>query len=818
VAQLPITEFLQDRLKEYDPNFEVRKGSAFDTLIFKPLSLIMQPLRDELDHVFIGQSLRRILQTERPDEFSEESVDDLVSNVYVYRYEGSKAGGVARVYYEYPVDREFPSGGIDIKGNNGKNYSNPAPFAITAGEMSRNVENAIYYMDIPVLSDDFGEDLNLEPDSLVSVENDPDVILVSNKNRIQGGSKRETNTELIERARKSISVRDLVTGKGFSSVLIENFPSFIREISAIGFGDPEMMRDILFNTHVGGKHDGYIKTSYITTLEKDFIGVLIDPTRSAFTTTQKELSGTTPVFLGQVAIDRSVGNPVVKEVKVAIPAEVIGDVEILSPINLSAKQYLKITIDGVTKTVRVAGEIPSQTLRTEVVIAINNAFGLAVASSLGSRIKVLSPSPGKDSNVIIEEPDSPFASALEDTFSSSGIALSSQGDGPVTFLEDVHYTISNPAGTIARVLGPVRSITSTEGITTVEDSDSIEGPIGQNIFANILEGDIVTLNHPDITGDYRVLEVLSADEIVVDHIFDDDYDLEDSISIRGTGIKDKELVYVEYYHNPVSIDIGKYVKLDSVGRNRGIRPSRDEYTITEVPLLRILSIEVIDPISGEPTGETLSGIGGYGMGGFGRGGFGIGSSAQYRLVVNSPTERFSIFEDAFISIDSAYQGFSFRIAYECVPELEDIHNFCRSDKERVLDGDILIKHFIPVYVSTTIYYSVDETDSEIPDNEILTNLVREFINTRPHGTNLDISDVKQFILSKIDPFFSYKSMIQPFTLTGVIHNTDGSLNIIKSSSYLEIPTPDPFPKYTDSPLSGRICHYLAGEIELVRLN
>lgn len=909
MAELPIADFIRERLREYDPTFEVRKGSAFDRLFFKPSQYILQPIRDEADELFVGQSLRRILAQDDPDAFNEELVDDLVSNVFVTRDEGGYSAGIARVYYASPVDREYPAEGFTAVGSNGKNYTNPAPYQITSEQMSAQIENGLYYFDIPVESDDRGLDTELEEDELVSVVGDDDVITITNKLPIRGGTDRETNTKLIERARNAITVRDLVTGKGFSATLSENFPTILREIVAIGFGDREMMRDVLFNAHVGGKHDGWVKTSNITTKHQDFIGVLLDTTRQAKTTTQLLLSGTSPVFLGEVSIDRSLGiAPFISEVKAYVAAEYTSPIDMSSPLDLSEKEYVKITIDSTTKTIRVAGTNTSSTSRNEILTSINQAFGIDVALAEGSTIRLLSPTKGSDSRILIESPTvgtDGMAAVFGDPAPASSWDIS--GSGPIVFVEGTHYSIDDANGTVARIVGPevisvgndgsvagvngplpwvgqqtaslggdtaelasdqfiilasfanpgngdkviisdsevgndgvyyveaselislgggvdnYRRVTVTRPFFGTEDASSsgvqIAFPTSKftttsGAFSLAAQYDILTITSGPYAGDYRITEIIDNNNVILDAEFVETVDFSSLYYVKRTGIKDGELIYAEFYFNPLSIDVGKYVKLDEYGRERGVRPGREDYTITDVAFLKVNSIEIIDPISREPLGQVLRGEGGYGRGGYGEGAYGVGSGSEYYLRVNEPTARFSAFEDSFIVIDSGYQGFSFRVYYDCVPEIEQIHDFCRSDRERVLDGDILVKHFIPAYVSGTIPYKIDSTDSTIPSTEELLPMVKEFISSRPAGYPLEFSDIAQFILSKTDPYRRYGGAVYPMDLKAEIHNTDGSTRIISGDKTLEVVEEDPFPAFTTRPLTARTVHWIGGDITL----
>ena len=169
MAQLPISQFLTQRLTEYDSTFELRKGTGFEQLFFKPMEFIVQPLRDEANDLFIAQSFRRILQQADPDSFDEESVDALASNLFVSRRQGGYSGGVGRAYYNEPVDREYPANGAVFQGSGGQVYVNPAPFKITSSEMSSQIEDGLYYFDIPLQSQDAGADTALDPDNLVTL-------------------------------------------------------------------------------------------------------------------------------------------------------------------------------------------------------------------------------------------------------------------------------------------------------------------------------------------------------------------------------------------------------------------------------------------------------------------------------------------------------------------------------------------------------------------------------------------------------------------------------------------------------------------------
>lgn len=812
MARLPITDFLIARLKEFDPSFEVRKGTAFEQLFFKPLQYIIQPFRDEGDAIQIAQSFRRILLTESPDSFDEEAVDALAANLFVTRVPGALSSGVARVYYDSAVNREWATGSAIFTGSNGKTYSNIAPFAITTVQMGAQIESGQFYYDLPITATEYGSDSDLEASGLVSLLGDPDYISVTNKLAISGGVARETNTTFIERTKKSIAVRDLVTGKGANATLFEVFPTSMTELQPVGFGDDEMMRDILFNTHVGGKVDFYVKTPSITTKTKNFVGLLIDDTRQTKTATNAQLFGVTYTQLKSPNIDRTGSrDPIVRELKASTAATYTSTVDLSLPVNLSAARHVKITVDSVIREINIAGAVPASTTRNEIVAKINYAFGFNVAFQVGNTLKITSPTKGLLSEVVLDNPTS-LPSALLAVF---GVASMTpiNGDGPVTFVETDHYEIDDTAGEIRRVVGPTLISSATTGASTA-GSDVFTDPT-PNQFTAVTERDIVTINSGPDAGDYRI-KTAALNSLVLDAELTNTSSSV-NYTIHHTGIKNGETVFVEFYFNPLSIDIGSLIKLDTLGKVRGIRTGREDQTIPDTAFLRIKQIELIDPITEEPLGEILSGRGGYGVGGYGEGPYGVGSGSDYYMVVNSPAERFSVFEDSYIVINSSFEGFSFGVTYECVPEVQGFHTFCRSETERVLDGDLLVKHFLPAYVSGEIFYSVDQTDSSVPDNDTLTGLVKDFIDLRPSGSVLDFSDIWQFLVRVTDPFDRFGTSVKPFTLKATVHNTDGSTTIITGTDGIVVPALDPFPKDTPRPLSPRITHWVADEIILTRV-
>lgn len=277
---LPVRDFIKQRLLEFDPTFDTGDGVATTTLLIDPLSLILQPVRDEVDQVKANQSIKTIEESADPDLFPEDVVDGLASNFVVTRKDGAQSQVTVRIRFFEPQDFSAAIGTVTALGSSGQRFVNKDAVGITAAQMALNKEGTLFFVDVICVANDVGELFNVAAGDIQSLENAPDGV-VSVTNLLDSdnlGRNRETNTELLERVKVAITVRALVTGRGIISLLTDNF-LFLKEVQPIGFGDPEMMRDVRFNTHIGGNSDVYVKTPVPNIDQQDFDGLIVDFSR-----------------------------------------------------------------------------------------------------------------------------------------------------------------------------------------------------------------------------------------------------------------------------------------------------------------------------------------------------------------------------------------------------------------------------------------------------------------------------------------------------------------------------------------------------------
>lgn len=700
---LEVTDFIVERLLEYDSTFDTGGGIVTTELMVKPLSVVLQPLRDEIDEVKQNQSILTVLEEDDPDSFDEDVVDALASNVFIERSEGGKATGTVRVRYFSPQAVDIGTGLAAFLDSSGKRYLNTNPISITAAEMSLNVDGSLYYFETSVEAEEEGSDGNVDIGGIQEFENEPtNVANVTNLTAFSDGVSRETNTELIDRIEVAVTVRALVTGRGIVTTMQDNFPTIL-EIKPIGFGDPEMQRDIVYNTHVGGYVDVWVKTPSLTEDSTyDVTGLVSDPTR--------QVAGSSTVVMLQDA----------------------------------------------------AGSNPYQPATpTEYDLTHSN---------------------------------------LDDEITSP-VVRSADGFAGYTELSD--YLITLSTGKISRVpTGSIFHIRNNTGTTQDDGTGRIKEFIdGGSDFTFVRPGMQLTVTFPSsVAGVYPVKEATSVKVTIYNEF---------PAVVAGTvQWQIDDVVNATYDYNPLSIDI--------IGTPRST--AREDYTITNVPVMKVKSIEVLDPSTGEPTGTFLDTTGGYGQGGYGIGPYGIGTGPEWLLRVVEANLRFSTAEDNYLDISKAYTGFSLRVTYDYAPQIAEYQNYVENDLNRVETADLEVKHFIPVFVDTvtSITYKVLASNTSALSATGMQTAVEDLVDTVPIGESLELSDIVDLLYNS-----GASQVGLGFSLRGEIHNTDGTIEFITSTDDGELTVPTrtvvgtELPQ-TDKPLTPNIAHFIPGDITLVR--
>ena len=236
--QLPIEKFLVTKIQENFPDFDIRDGTAFRDMLIKPMVVFLQPYRDQVN------VLKRNLSLQNFETMIDEEMDALVYNIFISRRGGVKSEGTVRIYVTSTAQVSF-STDVKFQTATGLTFNPKEVISFTAEQLALNVEGLYFYADIPCVAESEGVNYDIDPHTIVYISGGPSGIAkVDNLTSFTNGVNTEDNATLYNRAKNSISTRDLVTKKSISAVMLETFNT-LKEVTAIGFGDPEMERDVI---------------------------------------------------------------------------------------------------------------------------------------------------------------------------------------------------------------------------------------------------------------------------------------------------------------------------------------------------------------------------------------------------------------------------------------------------------------------------------------------------------------------------------------------------------------------------------------------
>lgn len=241
-----ISTFITDRLVQEFPDLAADNAGMIEDILNKPLQLLLEPLKREIELVRIGASVANA------SIMAEEEADALGANWFVDRNAGGYASGTVRLYYSQPVTSRV-STDKRLSTNDGRSFFPIQNYFITASAMLFNKQGSFYFLDIVVRAESPGDNFNVDRNEITSIQDVPGIAKVANLNPFTTGAPKETNTEYLDRIQQSLTDRSLVTKRGILARTDSLFDN-VRAIQVVGAGDDGMNRDILTGTGEGFLH------------------------------------------------------------------------------------------------------------------------------------------------------------------------------------------------------------------------------------------------------------------------------------------------------------------------------------------------------------------------------------------------------------------------------------------------------------------------------------------------------------------------------------------------------------------------------------
>lgn len=232
-----LEKFIVATLKERLPDLSITEpGSALRDLLLKPLLLILEPFRREIEFLRTQQSVDNI------EILTDDELDALLTNIFAVRNFGEFSLGTVQIFFNNP--RAF---GVDasiiFSTADGVTFIPQEPKTYASNDFRRS--GNLYYVTVPVRSQEASAAANVERNTITQVAGLSGVVRVSNPAALTFGNTRESNSDFVRRANRSLSERSLNTHRGIETALLERFAQQIVSVRVIGFGQPEMQRDVL---------------------------------------------------------------------------------------------------------------------------------------------------------------------------------------------------------------------------------------------------------------------------------------------------------------------------------------------------------------------------------------------------------------------------------------------------------------------------------------------------------------------------------------------------------------------------------------------
>lgn len=238
-----LATFITDRLVQAFPTMATKEGDALTDLLTKPATLLWDPLVREIKRV------QQQLSLKDPTVLTLDEADSLGGNFFRPRTKGEYSKGIARTLFTQPQNVTVsPVNFFTSKG--GLRFSPTRTQSIKTEEMLLNVYESYYYFDVNVVAEKPGTTYSIGPNELQAVANLPACVRVLNLSRFGYGEDEEDAVQYIDRISQELGEKSMVALRGIAAKLKDAFPEMNR-LNVVGFGDPEMGRDVLVGGGLG---------------------------------------------------------------------------------------------------------------------------------------------------------------------------------------------------------------------------------------------------------------------------------------------------------------------------------------------------------------------------------------------------------------------------------------------------------------------------------------------------------------------------------------------------------------------------------------
>lgn len=251
--EMDVETYISTLLAQKYPSMNFREGSMLRDAVVKPMQALLDPIAREAQIIKQSQSLAN------PELLAPSEADALVANIFVSRTTGGLSVGTARLYFNAPVALSISVGNVCYTAG-GLRFIPTTLQSISAESMIFNQSGNLYYFDIQLTAEAAGEEYNVSRGEIIGITNLNTAVKVENLEKFSGGLPEEDTESLVSKAETSITERSLVVPRGASARLRDQFEDLVH-LQVVGYGDSEMQRDVITGGDLGpallSNNDGY---------------------------------------------------------------------------------------------------------------------------------------------------------------------------------------------------------------------------------------------------------------------------------------------------------------------------------------------------------------------------------------------------------------------------------------------------------------------------------------------------------------------------------------------------------------------------------
>jgi len=258
--------YLRQYLADLFPHLDLRTGRVLNDVMLKPAAEVHALDQETMDLYRRASSLQEII--EDPELAAVADVDRLASNFRITRKAGTPATGQVAIIVSGTYAIVVAEGSLFTA--NGLRFRAASTFTTTTGALVNPTDRLLiarddgtYYFLVDVEADNVGSQYQLRQDTDVTWVSPSDGYVRAYANEdFTGGTTGETNKQLVDRLDIGLTAPAMAGRSNIESLLRNQFSS-ITDVSIVGAGDVEMVRDShnLFGYKVGGKADLYLRTT-----------------------------------------------------------------------------------------------------------------------------------------------------------------------------------------------------------------------------------------------------------------------------------------------------------------------------------------------------------------------------------------------------------------------------------------------------------------------------------------------------------------------------------------------------------------------------